>query len=231
MSEYYGSQLSDFTTGMRVEIHPATDAFMRGDIYGAVVKIGRKYVHVKSDATGRTRPITPDLLRAVRMHADGSVIYSDELDNAVAAADLLSNSALAEAAQNTQQMNDTPPSDVYESMSDDYVRDVLSNPHVFTPDGRSDRIPDTADDAEVDPLFTEGTFFKDPAQPRTDVTATPSNVARWANMHRLSDADRAAREARIRRATMDASVRARTPQVRKNGYRGAMTRWDWANTL
>jgi hypothetical protein len=204
MSEYYGSQLSDFTTGMRVEIHPATDAWMRGDIYGAVVKIGRKYVHVKSDATGRTRPITPDLLRAVRMHADGSVIYSDELDNAVDAADLLSNSALAEAAQNTQQMNDTPPSDLYEG---------------------------TSDDAEVDPLFTEGTFFKDPAQPRTDVTATPSNVARWANMHRLSDADRAAREARIRRATMDASVRARTPQVRKNGYRGAMTRWDWANTL
>src|ERR1700677_2808243 len=76
-NEYYGSQLSDFTVGMRVEIHPATDAFMRGDIYGEVVKVARKYVHVKSDATGKTRGIVPDLLRAVELYADGCVVYSD----------------------------------------------------------------------------------------------------------------------------------------------------------
>ena len=46
----------------RVQLHPATDAWMRGDRYGVIVKLGRKYVHVRMDRSGKTRKITPDLL-------------------------------------------------------------------------------------------------------------------------------------------------------------------------
>ena len=52
-------ELTDFAIGDRVELHPATDAWMFGDRYGEVVKIGRKYVHVKCDRSGRTRRLTP----------------------------------------------------------------------------------------------------------------------------------------------------------------------------
>lgn len=40
------NKLSDFTETMNVQTHPATDAYMRGLVNGAVAKIGRKYVHV-----------------------------------------------------------------------------------------------------------------------------------------------------------------------------------------
>ena len=38
----------------RVQLHPATDFWMQGDRYGDVVKVGRKYVHVKLDRSERT---------------------------------------------------------------------------------------------------------------------------------------------------------------------------------
>lgn len=40
----------DLTVGDRIELHPATDLWMRGARYGTVVKVGRKWVHVKLDA-------------------------------------------------------------------------------------------------------------------------------------------------------------------------------------
>ncbi len=40
--------------GSRVQLHPATDAWMSGDRYGEVAKIGRKWIHVKMDRSGRT---------------------------------------------------------------------------------------------------------------------------------------------------------------------------------
>jgi hypothetical protein len=43
----------DFSVGDRVELHPATDAWMRGDRYATVTKTGRKYVHVLSDHGNR----------------------------------------------------------------------------------------------------------------------------------------------------------------------------------
>jgi hypothetical protein len=52
-------ELTDFRVGDRVELHPATDAWMMGDRYGAVVKIGRKYLHVKMDCSGKIRRLTP----------------------------------------------------------------------------------------------------------------------------------------------------------------------------
>lgn len=46
-----------FTIGSRVKMHPATDAFMQGDVYGTISKIGRAYWHVKMDRSGKTRRV------------------------------------------------------------------------------------------------------------------------------------------------------------------------------
>lgn len=51
--------LRAFRAGDRVQAHPATDAWMQGDRYGAVVKIGRRYAHVKMDASGRRLRFAP----------------------------------------------------------------------------------------------------------------------------------------------------------------------------
>lgn len=48
--------------GTRVQLNPALDRWIRGDRYGEVVKVGRKYVHVKLDKSGETlRFISTDL--------------------------------------------------------------------------------------------------------------------------------------------------------------------------
>lgn len=52
-------------TGERVQLHPATDAWMMGDRYGEIVKIGAKYVHVKMDRSGKVRKLTPDLVELI----------------------------------------------------------------------------------------------------------------------------------------------------------------------
>jgi hypothetical protein len=44
--------------GDRVELHPATDAWISGDRFGEVVKIGRRYIHVHMDRSGRVRRTT-----------------------------------------------------------------------------------------------------------------------------------------------------------------------------
>lgn len=54
--------LSQYNVGERVELHPATDAWMMGDRYGEIVKIGRFYLHVKMDRSGKTRKIVPENL-------------------------------------------------------------------------------------------------------------------------------------------------------------------------
>ena len=46
----------DFTVGQRVKAHPATDTFMRGDVYGTIDFISRgpkRLVLVKMDRSGR----------------------------------------------------------------------------------------------------------------------------------------------------------------------------------
>lgn len=40
--------------GVRVQARPHTDAWMSGDRYGAVAKVGRKWLHVRMDS-GRVR--------------------------------------------------------------------------------------------------------------------------------------------------------------------------------
>lgn len=49
--------------GDRVKLHPATDAFMvGGDRYGTIEKIGRKYVHVRGQWSGRTWKLSPHVI-------------------------------------------------------------------------------------------------------------------------------------------------------------------------
>jgi hypothetical protein len=57
----------DFAVGQRVKAHPATDTFMRGDVYGTIQRIsGRKrLVLVKMDRSGkRIRFAASNLLHA-----------------------------------------------------------------------------------------------------------------------------------------------------------------------
>lgn len=60
MSEQTDLLLEQFTVGDRVELHPATDRWMRGDRFGTVVKLGRRYVHVALDRSGDTRQFSPE---------------------------------------------------------------------------------------------------------------------------------------------------------------------------
>lgn len=54
-----GMTTIDYQVGQRVQIHPATDAWMQGDRYGEVIKVGRKYVHVRMDRSRRTLAFLP----------------------------------------------------------------------------------------------------------------------------------------------------------------------------
>lgn len=49
----------------RIQVHPATDTWMRGDRYGAVVKLGTKYATVKLDRSGRTVQFVPQWILEV----------------------------------------------------------------------------------------------------------------------------------------------------------------------
>ncbi|MDQ0317770.1 hypothetical protein [Amorphus orientalis] len=54
--------MGNFTIGDSVQVDPGTDLWMSGDRFGDVVKIGRKWVHVRMYWSGRTLRIAPDLL-------------------------------------------------------------------------------------------------------------------------------------------------------------------------
>ena len=45
--------------GKRVELHPVTDDWMRGDRFGEIVSVGRKFYYIKLDKSGRTRKTHP----------------------------------------------------------------------------------------------------------------------------------------------------------------------------
>jgi hypothetical protein len=51
--------LQDFRTGQRVQMHPGTDRWMRGDRYGEVVAVGRRLVTIKLDRSGQTKAFLP----------------------------------------------------------------------------------------------------------------------------------------------------------------------------
>lgn len=51
--------------GARVQLHPATDAWMRGDRYGEISSVGRTRVAVRMERSGLTRSmLVDDLLEA-----------------------------------------------------------------------------------------------------------------------------------------------------------------------
>ena len=54
--------VTQFRRGDRVQLHPATDAWMMGDRFGTVVKVGRDLLHVNMDRSGRTRRVPPRLI-------------------------------------------------------------------------------------------------------------------------------------------------------------------------
>ena len=68
--------MSEYDRGDRVQVHPATDAWMRGMRYGTVVSVGPKYVHVLLDrdmkpyGTGRTRRFVPKNLIPIEADPD-----------------------------------------------------------------------------------------------------------------------------------------------------------------
>ncbi|ARQ95518.1 hypothetical protein I5G81_gp79 [Mycobacterium phage Shandong1] len=58
----YGEAVTEFTVGGRVATHPATNAWLRGERFGKVVKLGRDVVHVVLDASGRKATFVPGML-------------------------------------------------------------------------------------------------------------------------------------------------------------------------
>ena len=53
--------LARYAPGERIELHPATDAWMSGDRFGTVVRQLRSGILlVKMDVSGRTRRVHPD---------------------------------------------------------------------------------------------------------------------------------------------------------------------------
>ena len=55
----------NFTTGDRVQLHPATDSWMQGDRYATVLKIGREHVHLRTDHGRYLRVALDNILEIV----------------------------------------------------------------------------------------------------------------------------------------------------------------------
>ena len=63
MTKYaYNDKLDCFRVGVNVQAHPATDTWMRGDRFGRVETIGRKYVSVRMHRSKRLIKFSPDNL-------------------------------------------------------------------------------------------------------------------------------------------------------------------------
>jgi hypothetical protein len=54
-----------FIAGQRVSAHPATSAFMKGDRYGVVERVGRALVHVRMNRSGRLLSFHPANLEPI----------------------------------------------------------------------------------------------------------------------------------------------------------------------
>ena len=60
MSVHYFSHAYLAHKGDRVELHPATDLWMRGSRFGTVEKGASKYIHVRLDATNKVVKCWPE---------------------------------------------------------------------------------------------------------------------------------------------------------------------------
>jgi hypothetical protein len=52
--------LRDLKVGQRVQLHPATDRWMRGDRWGVVYKLGRKYAELVMEVSGHHVKVSPE---------------------------------------------------------------------------------------------------------------------------------------------------------------------------
>jgi hypothetical protein len=57
--------ITDFKVGQRVELHPATDLWMRGARFATVIKVGTKRVHVRLDRTGGVVYLLPERIHEI----------------------------------------------------------------------------------------------------------------------------------------------------------------------
>ena len=53
-------KLTDCKKYMRVALHPATDWYMRGERFGTIVNVGRKYALVRMDRSQVAKNFRPD---------------------------------------------------------------------------------------------------------------------------------------------------------------------------
>lgn len=57
--------LSSFNEGDRVRTSASTLAWLAGDRFGEVTKIGHAFVHVRMDASGKVRRMAPENLEVI----------------------------------------------------------------------------------------------------------------------------------------------------------------------
>lgn len=62
----YNNHIAHGGFTVRAELHPASDAWMQGDRFGEVLKLGYKFATVKMDRSGQIRRVSRDLLLEVR---------------------------------------------------------------------------------------------------------------------------------------------------------------------
>lgn len=58
----YGETVEEFSEGQRVALRPCSDAWFRGDRYGAVYSVGQTRVYVILDKSQRKYPAHPSNL-------------------------------------------------------------------------------------------------------------------------------------------------------------------------
>lgn len=58
-------KITDIKAGQRIQLRPATDAWMQGDRYGEVVRVGKSIVHAKMDRSKRVRRFHPESILEV----------------------------------------------------------------------------------------------------------------------------------------------------------------------
>lgn len=57
--------LLTFNVGDRIELAPHLDRWMTGDRFGEIVKIGRRFLHVRMDVSDKTIPVVPENARKI----------------------------------------------------------------------------------------------------------------------------------------------------------------------
>lgn len=57
--------LLTFNVGDRIELAPHLDRWMTGDRFGEIVKIGRRFLHVRMDVSEKTIPVVPENARKI----------------------------------------------------------------------------------------------------------------------------------------------------------------------